>query len=273
MTDRQFDERLGQIEADYAGRRLGAEAFRDQEVARLFVECGWTQERIAKRMGWSQGRVAQRLIFGRFLNYYGRNNSESPPHSLGEWHVLTEWRFRDAWRQSGKGHRKETEDERFARVRALLDHLPPGAPPKGYLNLVKKPGIRAAVAEALTGRTRQSVEDIAEALRECFPDIDSKQISEALQSLQKKPPKGFAFDARHVGRSHKYRLVERRGPLPAAVNPEEAGGAVAEALPLVKECIDILRKPEVGRQTTLALDHLWKIQQLLKRLLVAEGVV
>jgi hypothetical protein len=61
----------------------------------LFVECGWTQARIAKRMGWSQQKVSLRLIFGRFLNYNGRCNRESPAE------LPTEWRFRDAWPRSG----------------------------------------------------------------------------------------------------------------------------------------------------------------------------
>src|SRR6266511_357680 len=94
--------------------REGAEAFRDQEVARLFVACGWTQVRIAGRMGRTQQWVALRLVFGRYLRFTTAScKSSSPPDSL------TEWRFRQAWSASGK-RRKESEGERFERVRALL---------------------------------------------------------------------------------------------------------------------------------------------------------
>jgi hypothetical protein len=38
-------------------------------MARLFVECGWTQEKIAARMGKQQAWVSKRLIVGRFLRF------------------------------------------------------------------------------------------------------------------------------------------------------------------------------------------------------------
>jgi hypothetical protein len=58
---------------------------------------------------------------------------------------LTERRFRDCWSASAKGrHPKETEDERFGRVLELLKKGAVERPSK-YANLVKKPGIKAAV--------------------------------------------------------------------------------------------------------------------------------
>ena len=50
-SEQHFDARLKHIEEQYAAKRGGAEAYRDQEMARLFGECGWTQERIAAQMG------------------------------------------------------------------------------------------------------------------------------------------------------------------------------------------------------------------------------
>src|SRR5262245_10765316 len=115
MTEQQFDERLKEIESGYAGRRDGADAYRDQEVARLFVESGWTQASIARRMGRAQSLVAQRLLFGRFLAWFAiitdRDNSFSPPKPL------TEWRFRDNWsraRPDPRLRRKDAEADRFA---------------------------------------------------------------------------------------------------------------------------------------------------------------
>ena len=104
--------KIGQLEALARGYRTaagmngreGCEARRDQEVARLFNECGWNHRRIAAKMGRAQSWVARPLLFGRFLAFMpSGHKSESPPDSL------TEWRFRQAWSQARKqAHRKDT---------------------------------------------------------------------------------------------------------------------------------------------------------------------
>jgi hypothetical protein len=265
MTEQQFDARVKQIEKEYAAHREGADATRDQELARLFVEAkasGCGQEWIAERMGWTHGRVSQRLLFGRFLRFVTTGNkSFSPPKPL------TERRFRDNWSAVGRGHPKDTEDDRFARVLERLK-TDTSDTPKNYGHLVKKPGIREAVIRAISAGKRLDVSAIAEVVRETVPDVGNDQISAAVNGIRSKPPRGMALDARHTGRTHKYRLVERKRPPAARIDPDAASGCAAEALPLIKECIDILRQPVVGRQVTLALDHLWRIEQMLSRLLV-----
>ena len=92
MSEREFDRRLQEIEGHYDARREGAEALRDQEVSRLFNECGWTQSLIAKKMGRTQGWVQLRLKLGRFLAWLAINtdriNPSPPPESLTEWRFL-----------------------------------------------------------------------------------------------------------------------------------------------------------------------------------------
>ncbi len=86
MPDNEFDQRLQEVDRNYALHREGAEACRDQEISRLFVECGWTQVRIAQRMGRTQKWVSNRLRFGAFLKFRtAGSNSSSPPHVLSEW--------------------------------------------------------------------------------------------------------------------------------------------------------------------------------------------
>jgi len=105
-----------------ARRREGAEAYRDQEMARLFNECGWTQEKIARKMGKKQTWVSLRLVFARFLIFIAdRNKSEG----------LTEWKFRKLY--SGT---RGTEKERFECVLGKLGDTVP----LGYRNQVQKPG-------------------------------------------------------------------------------------------------------------------------------------
>lgn len=79
------------------------EAYQDQELARLFAECGWTQERIGQKMGKSQNWVSYRLRFGGFLrSITSCDKNESLPANL------TEGRFRTSWERT-----KGTEEERF----------------------------------------------------------------------------------------------------------------------------------------------------------------
>jgi hypothetical protein len=39
-------------------RRQGADGLRDQEMARVFPECGWTQEKVAGRGVWAKGQLS-----------------------------------------------------------------------------------------------------------------------------------------------------------------------------------------------------------------------
>jgi hypothetical protein len=115
----------GQTRPGRGRHREGGDARADQRLARLFIECGWTQHKIAERMGWSQTKVARQLLFGRFLGFMpNRHNLESLAKPL------TEWRFRQNWATSGK-RRKETEPERFARVQELLA-TDTSETPRGY---------------------------------------------------------------------------------------------------------------------------------------------
>ena len=61
MTEQQFDDRVKQIEQQYNAKLEGANAFRDQELARLFVEAkdeGHDQKWIAGRMGQAESWVS-----------------------------------------------------------------------------------------------------------------------------------------------------------------------------------------------------------------------
>jgi len=104
-----------------------ADAYRDQELARLFVECGWTQEKIARKVERSQVWVSCRLTFGRFLSFIASSYKRES---------LTEFRFRACWRKT-----KGKESDRFRQVLSILE----GEVPPGYRNLVNKPGIRKAI--------------------------------------------------------------------------------------------------------------------------------
>jgi len=107
--------RSGWGKPEHARRREGADAYRDQEMARLFETCDWSQERIGKKMGKRQAWVSQRLTFGRFLSFITRSDNPKPDASR-----LTEYVFRKLYRGT-----RGTENERFTdTARKLTDDMP-----------------------------------------------------------------------------------------------------------------------------------------------------
>lgn len=114
MNPEEFDNRLRHINDQHAARKEGAESYRDQELARLFHECEWGQERIAEHMKRKQQWVSLRLVFGRFLAFTtGCCNSQIQG--------ITEGRFREHYKVAcrqfpGKQRSDEKERQRFEHV-------------------------------------------------------------------------------------------------------------------------------------------------------------
>jgi hypothetical protein len=269
MSHVKFHARIKEIEALYNTHRHGADALRDQELARLFYECKWTQQAIAQEMGKSQQWVSLHLRFGAYLHFTtDRCNFK---YAL---ETLTEWRFRDAWRAVGKGHAKETQDGRFERVTRWLEEHAASSVPKNYQNLVHKPGLKPVLVELLSREQALGIAEIIAAVREKIPGTDGPQVTKAIGNLRQHPPRGMVLKETHYGKSHRYRLAHRRRPgaPTAVVNPEDFGNAVIDALPLIKACIKMLKRPIAGREETVMHEYLWRIQQMLEGLLKNEPV-
>lgn len=257
MSEPDFDAELEIIQRRYGERRDGAEALLDQALARLFDRCGWTQERIAKKVGKSQQWVHKRLVFGRFLLFTTSGSKSQFPTEK-----LTERRFRDFWGRTRATGRKLTERQRFAAVAELLAERHAEPPPR-YKNLVEKPGFTPAAVQLLQGKRRWTPAEILEALREQFPGIEQDQVGNVLQGLKRRPPKGFVLDARHCGREHSYRLAPRRqGPAPAAT-PAEAGEALADVQARIDEALAELKKSPAAMCHSLIAEHLVMIKRRL----------
>jgi hypothetical protein len=118
-----------------AQRREAADAYRDQELAHLFTECAWTQEKISRKMGKTQAWVAYRLIFGRFLNFITTGYKDTKTDQL------TERSFRTLYART-----RGSEAERFALVVAKMTD----ALPIGIRNQFNKPGYRPAMMEMMS---------------------------------------------------------------------------------------------------------------------------
>src|SRR5262249_23371264 len=76
MTTEQFDAKLTHIEEQAAAMQERVDGYRDQNMARLFLESGWSQEELAAHLGKRWGKEVSRpwvtchLRFGRFLAFF-----------------------------------------------------------------------------------------------------------------------------------------------------------------------------------------------------------
>src|SRR5262245_60702177 len=133
MSQAEFRLNVKQINEQLQARHETATAWGDQEMARLFERCEWTQEAIAKEMKRTHQWVSCRLIFGRFLDL-------ATTVANTELAGLTERRFRDYWRKT-----EGAERERFAKVAEILAN----GIPQGFEAVCNKTGARKAVLAAM----------------------------------------------------------------------------------------------------------------------------
>lgn len=267
MSKEEFRARCQQIDEQYSANRHGAEAARDQAMSRLFKECGWSQQDIAEEMGQSQPWVTCRLRFSGFLEFITTGNNSTFPRE-----TLAERNFRAAWTAVGKGHDKETDEDRYQKVLNWLNEHPPAI--KAYRGQTRKPSLKVAIVDVLTNSNRlHTAAEIADDLVEKGIETDTSQVSEMLREIEHKPPKGMTLQTRHSGQVNKYRIDERQvHKRELAVDIGEAMHTLAELMPCLEECMEIMRKPAAGREVTLALTHLSKLRRTIESLLVPESV-
>lgn len=224
MSEQQFDARLARINEQYEAHKEGAVATRDQEVARLFEQCGWTQERIAQRMGKRQQWVSYRLIFGRFLEFT-TSGCEHPSCTTN----LTERRFREHWKRT-----KGSEKDRFEQVLHALEH----GIPHGRAALVSKPGVREALLGTLADGKWYTVSQVTATVEESLPGVTEEQVTAGVGHTRRNPPDGQRIEVKKIGRKCQYRLVSGSaagGPEAPAKGLEEVISLYEEARPLIEE--------------------------------------
>ena len=250
MSEQHFDARLKHIEEQYQARREGADAYRDQEMARLFEESGWTQEQIAGRMGKRQVWVSQRLCFGRFLSFIA--SGDNPDLAVN----LTERRFREHWKRS-RGH----ERERFAAVAHALEH----GIPHGHEALLVKPEVGGAVLECLADGKWYTVEQITATAEETLPGLTADQVRNSITNLRRHPPEGKRLQSKLIGKKAQYRLARA---LPKKSAPLEVLADLYEkATPLLDE-LDELGQMSMARLSPgLVRNVAFRIRRLFEALL------
>jgi hypothetical protein len=137
-------------------------------------------------------------------------------------------------------------------------------------------GLKPAVVQLLSKTSRWlKPRKIAETLRASFPEADTSEIASVVSQIRRRPPQGMFLDTRDMGDSDAYRLMYRRlpGSPTAKVDPDEAGNVAIDTLPLIAECIEIMKRPDVvGRNHLLVMDYLTQIQRWCQALLAGEPI-
>jgi transcriptional regulator with XRE-family HTH domain len=96
MTEAEYDRQRAELRATYGDSAREAGIRREQALARLFHQSGWTQEHLAQKEGVSLAEASRRLIFGRFLDFSPiRESAENPVKTLTQGRFFTYWRQTD----------------------------------------------------------------------------------------------------------------------------------------------------------------------------------
>jgi len=111
MTGGEYDAARAAI-----GNRKDAKPKWDQELCKLFNASGWATEALARKEGIHPRTMQRQLLFGRFLTF-----AEKRAATRQCLNGLTEWRFRQFWRDTLK---TGNEYQRFDAVLKALQGPP-----------------------------------------------------------------------------------------------------------------------------------------------------
>ncbi len=113
-TEERYRKQRKDIQAVFDRKIRETEGYLDRNLAAMFNECGWTQERIAEAEGKSVAWVCCHLRLGRFLGYFFTRGKKET-RITG---TFSEKKFRRLWEHTAKSL---NEPARFERVAEMMD--------------------------------------------------------------------------------------------------------------------------------------------------------
>lgn len=236
-----YELRRQQIEDQAGAMQERVDAYRDQKLSLLFVQSGWTQERIAEKEGKSVRWVYYRLQFGRFLIFCTScANSQKPAKNL------TEGRFRTYFEQTDKG-KKEQLRFRDAASAMEEDLLLPTK--KRDMELAKR------IVEKFADAKWHYIETICESV-----EGDRIAVESRLRFMKERGMHGCTCERRKAGKSKQYRIYK-------------GGSKKIQVEALIKELephLSVLeregRRKHALMSQAAVLDAAHRIRQLLERM-------
>ncbi len=268
MTDQEFTVRLTHIEDQAAAMQERVDGYRDQELAKLFVESEWSQEQLAEHLGKTWGKevsrewVSKRLLFGRFLAFFGTSCTKdqfSIPSNL------TEGAFRRFWESTEpggdfRGHRANTTAATEDEQRRFGEIVKEGK--KSATWVLPKQPVRAAIVRKIAGKGAMTVEQIADRIADCLDRPPSPlEVRRCLRGFKPQPESPYRVEKWREGDTTKYRIVKCK----AKVLPgKDLAKLAPELLPLVRALITEARKEKVLVSCTELCNLASKIEMLLE---------
>jgi hypothetical protein len=267
MSTEQFDARLTQIEEQTRARQEPVQGFRDQKLAALFLDSGWSQDEVAAHLGkwWgkevTQQWVGQQLRFARFLSFFTTTGSEGglrlPPN-------LSERAFRSFWdaTEAGdnfSGHRAHTEaavQDEHRRFGLVLEELKAAG-----LSRARKP-IRKAILRRVVGKKPLSAEEIARVISD---DLGSavlpRDVAQTLSTMRPTPESPYRVEKSLDSEGTKYRVVRTAGKV---LSKKDLARLAPELLPLVREIIRESKKDKVEMSAAHLCSLASRVEQVLQ---------
>lgn len=271
MSEDQFKTKLTHIDEQAGALQERVDGYRDQELAKLFIECEWSQEEIAGKLSDAWGRsverswVSRRLLFGRFINFFV---STCHKESFILPRNLTEGTFRRLWSATGdasedfRGHRsqstaaKEQEEKRFSEVLSQLR----GA---GISRARKQITKAIAVELGGTGTSKWvTPEEVRDRIVKQFSDGDVlvDDVRRALRQWRPPTEKTPYRVEQAVGSGgKKFRLVRVK----KVVSPQQLQQMTPRLLPLIKDLLRECKKDSV----TISIAHLLGVANRIEKVL------
>jgi len=269
MSTKQFDLRLTHIDEQSGAMQERVDGYRDQQLAKLFVECEWSQEKLAEHLAAKWGEevspmwVSYRLRFGRFLTFFNTTcvgtSSWRLPCNLAEGTFRNFW---DATTASGdfSGKRANTEaavkdeERRFAEV---VEEMKSGR------MIRPKKQIRAALINHAVSREWLTAEQMAKRIACAFNNrpVPVADVQRTLRILSPTPTSPYRVEKAGEGDMAKYRIIKVKGTIPSR---KQLSQWASELIPMMDEIIREMNKHPAARSDASLAAIASKIRKVLE---------
>lgn len=236
MSDEQFAQERARLTELYGDNSTEAAAKRDQALAKLFYQSGWTQQELADKEGKSRQQIQRQLRFGQFLAIapMGANTDSLPKN-------LSERKFREYWERTDKA---EPDKVRFAMVAKLIKS-------ETSVMTARRPSIGKEIVERFGDAKWHKLSTIVDAL-----EADEQNVKDTLDRSTWKTTtyNGCRVERKEVGTHLEYRifkldktissseLMEKLTPIISSLEHEGHSSLAAASPPRVLVLAHQLRK-------------------------------
>jgi hypothetical protein len=192
LSAEDYTAKRDAIKATLGANGAEASGLRDQALAVLFTESGWTQRELAEKENVSQKLIDFKLRFGRFLILSTTCTQKIP-------RTLTEGRFRSYWERT----QGSNEQQRFAEIVPMIE----AAANLTYTTSRTRPELAKAIIDKFADGKWHMLKEMVKELE--YPE---NQILSVLRSMRRNRSWGcYCERSKSVFKTFSYRIVTGSG--------------------------------------------------------------